>query len=289
MKIKFITTIYSDLYGSKFGGRSSRKDHYRFSLLSLLKMTDADFICYTSEREIESLKKFFYVDNNISTKQLNFEIYDLTNSFYSTLINDYKNLESIKKGDRCFEIQYSKIPFFFKEDMSYDYYYWIDAGLSHTGIIPNKYLSGVGYERYFESSLFNNTFLKNLVKYTDDKFFIIGKENVKNFWENTVNKQLYKEYDNSYHIIGGLFGGKKELWNEVFTMFDESLKSTLFLDKKLYFEEHILSLIYCNNKEIFKPKKFDVWQHADNYIGGIVNFLNENKSFYKILEELNNE
>ena len=59
MSVKFITSIYSDLYGTEFGGRPNRGGHYRYSLLSLLKMTDADFLCYTSDREIESLKEAF--------------------------------------------------------------------------------------------------------------------------------------------------------------------------------------------------------------------------------------
>ena len=58
-KVKFITAIYTDLYGTEYGGRLSRGGHYRWSLLSLLKMTDADFLCYTSERELESLQEFF--------------------------------------------------------------------------------------------------------------------------------------------------------------------------------------------------------------------------------------
>jgi hypothetical protein len=65
-------------------------------------------------------------------------------------------------------LQYSKIPFYDFEDGSYDYYYWIDAGLSHTGLIPDKYLSGVGYEQYFESSLFNNKLLDNLVRFVEN-------------------------------------------------------------------------------------------------------------------------
>jgi hypothetical protein len=62
---KFITCIYDNLFGTELGGRISRGAHYRFSLLSLLKMTDADFICYTSQDEIEDLENFFYTENNI--------------------------------------------------------------------------------------------------------------------------------------------------------------------------------------------------------------------------------
>ena len=79
MSIKIITCIYSDLAGTEYGGRPARGGHYRWSLLSLLKMTDADFLCYTSEREYESLKKFFYETNNISPNKLKFEIFYIFN------------------------------------------------------------------------------------------------------------------------------------------------------------------------------------------------------------------
>jgi hypothetical protein len=45
MKVKFITAIYSNLNGTDYGGRQNRGNHYRWSLISLLRMTDADFIC----------------------------------------------------------------------------------------------------------------------------------------------------------------------------------------------------------------------------------------------------
>ena len=78
-----MTSIYSDLYGSDMGGRPGRKDHYRFSLLSLLKMTQADFVCYTSERELGSLMEFFYDQYQISSDKLKFVVFDLDKNEYS--------------------------------------------------------------------------------------------------------------------------------------------------------------------------------------------------------------
>ena len=157
MKIKFITSIYSDLHGTKFGGRPSRGGHYKYSLLSLLKMTDADFLCYTSDREIDDLINFFYKENNISSDKLIFKIFDISETKFKELINQYKNIDETKKSDRCIEIQYSKFHWWWNEDKSYDYYYWIDAGLSHCGLIPEKYLvNNHSQARYYESILFNN-------------------------------------------------------------------------------------------------------------------------------------
>ena len=287
MRVKIITCIYSDLSSLNMGGRSHRKDHYRFSLLSLMKMSNADFLCYTSEREIEDLKNFFYILHNVSEEKLKFEVYDLTNSDYADVLNPMKEPSIASVSDRSYEIQYSKFSWYNKEDKSYDYYFWFDAGLSHTGLIPDKYLSGKGYQVYFESSLFNDNFLNNLLNYCEDKFVIVAKENSRNYWEGTVDNQYYNVYDNSVHIIGGFFGGKKELWDKVVPTFDQYVKLILPVQKKFFYEEHFMSLMYQNHKEWFKPLNFDIWWHEDNFKEGTKEFFEQNKSFYKILEELN--
>ena len=287
MRVKIITSIYSDLSSLNMGGRSHRKDHYRFSLLSLLKMSQADFLCYTSEREIEDLKNFFYKTYNISEEKLKFEVYDLLKSDYSDVLNPLKELSDKFVSDRSYEIQYSKFSWYNKEDKLYDYYFWFDSGLSHTGLIPDKYLSGKGYQVYFESSLFNDNFLNNLLNYCEDKFVIVAKENSRNYWEGTVDNQYYNVYDNSVHIIGGFFGGKKELWEKVVPTFDQYVRLILPIQKKFFYEEHFMSLMYQNHKEWFKTLNFDIWWHEDNFKEGTKEFFEQNKSFYKILEELN--
>ena len=287
MKVKIMTSIYSDLYGSDMGGRPGRKDHYRFSLLSLLKMTQADFVCYTSERELGSLMEFFYDQYQISSDKLKFVVFDLDKNEYSEYINEVKNLDTIRVSDRCYEIQYSKFSWFKKEDKTYDYYFWFDAGLSHTGLIPDKYLNAEGYRGYYESTLFNQKFLDNLINYIGDKFLLVAKENSRNFWEGTVDPKFYTTYDNSVHVIGGFFGGKTELWDKVVSEFDKSVKMILPEQKRLFYEEHFMSLMYQNHKDWFKTLNFDIWWHEDNFKEGTKEFFQQNKSFYKILEELN--
>jgi hypothetical protein len=289
MSTKIITCIYSDLSGTEFGGRSSRRGHYRWSLLSLLKITDADFLCYTSDREIESLKDFFYREHNIDEKKLKFEVFDISKTKFFDLINHVKNVEETKRGDRCVEIQYSKFHWWWNEDKSYDYYYWIDAGLSHTGLIPKKYLNNTSSERrYYESTLFNNEFLKNVIKDTGDKFLILAKENVQYYWSATVNKKWYKEYDATRHVIGGMFGGHKSKWDNVVNIFEDYLQKIMTEDKVLPHEEHIMSLMRVNHKELFETKEFDIWWCPDSGPRDLeVSYYQDKKSFYRILEEFN--
>jgi hypothetical protein len=290
MSTKIITAIYSDLNGTELGGRPNRGSHYRYSLLSLLKMTDADFLCYTSDREIESLKEFFYSQNNISENQLKFQIFDLENCKFKDLINSRKNVEDIKRGDRCIEIQYSKFSWWWNEDKSYDNYYWVDAGLSHCGLIPLKYLDEQHHSmrRFYESRLFNNDFLKNVIEDTGDKFLLFGKENDRNYWSGTVDPKWYVNYDRSIHVIGGMFGGHRDKWDNIVTTFENYVQSVLGNDNGLPHEEQIMTLMYFNHQDLFYRKHFDIWWCRDNAPQGTSDELfKNNKSFFKILEEFN--
>jgi len=289
MRVKFITCVYSDLSGTELGGRPSRGGHYQYSLLSLLKMTDADFLCYTSEREIERLKNFFYQEHGISEEKLEFKIYDLKKTKFQEILEKYKDYDSAKRGDRCIEIQWAKFSWWWNEDKSYDYYFWIDAGLSHCGLIPNKYLTGSQHpqRRYYESSLFNNDFLKNIVTDSENKFLILGKENDRNFWSGTVDPKWYNKYQRDIHIIGGMFGGHRDLWDNVVTIFEDYVFKISPVER-VYFEEIIMTLMYYNHPELFTRKHFDIWWCPDNCPPGTDPTLFErNKSFYRILEEFN--
>lgn len=294
MKTKFITAIYSDLYGTEFGGRQSRRGHYKYSLLSLLKMSDADFICYTSDREINDLEQFFYVENQMDPQKIKIEVFDLSKTKKTEIIQKYKDFESVKTSDRCIDIQYAKFEWLkMNIDENYEYLYWIDAGLSHCGLIPNKYLVSEGFQdifrKYFESTIFNNKLLNNLLNFTDDKIFLIGKENDRNYWSGTVNPVHFINYNRSYHIIGGLFGGNKEKVKHFIDLFDENIIIVTEHDKRLYHEEDIITLIWRNNENLFNVKYFDTWWHENERVPGldILEHVSKNKSFYKILEEFN--
>ena len=289
MKTLFFTCIYNNLFGTEFGGRPSRKEHYRYSLLSLLRMTNADFVCYTSTQELNELEHFFYNQHNISKDKLKLISFELNESKHKETYSKYKDINSIKQGDRCFEIQYNKFFWILDEYIDYDYIYWIDAGLCHCGIIPDKYLINTNtYQRYFNSNYFDNLFLEKLITKTENKILIIGKSNIgSNYWSATIPEKHYKKYDNTKHIIGGIFGGKKENMLKFIELFENIFLTTIPTEQTIYSEEQIMSLVYADNKELFSPFFFDVWWHEDNLTSDCPpNYLTINKSFYKVLEEI---
>jgi len=130
--------------------------------------------------------------------------------------------------------------------------------------------------------------LKNLIEDTKDNFLIIGKENDRNFWSGTLDRKWYKEYDRGLHIVGGLFGGHKSKWDEVVTLFENYISKIIPEDKGIPHEEIVMTLMYYNHKELFERKHFDIWWCRDNAPRGTSEELfQQNKSFYKILEEFN--
>jgi hypothetical protein len=290
MRTKIVTCIYSNLYGTKFGGRINRGYHYINSVRSMLKMTDADFVLYTAEEEVENLTNYLGEYENLTIKT-----YDLGNHYWKDKFEQYKDFEDAKTSDRCLEVQYMKLYWMNEEATSeYDRVYWFDAGLSYTGLIPDKYMDCKGEyisgESYYLSSLFNNTFLSNLNTQTEDKCFLILKENHLNFWAHEPRECFINEYDGKWHVIGGVIGGDRKLINDLFTKFDSGVDSIIEKYNKIqWHEENILTVLYYNYPELFTTDYFDTWWHENN----IQAYLNEdnlyftiNRSFYKVLEKL---
>jgi hypothetical protein len=291
-----VTAIYDNIHGTDLGGRQGRGYHYRHSLKTLCdNISDAYFIIYTDASIVDDITSFLkehFINHNYEIRT-----YDLRKSDYSDKINKTKCIEEAKKSDRCIELQYSKITWLktladtCNDD---DYIYWFDAGLSYTGLIPNKYLlmDGSYNGENFYSTIFNNTLLNNLIKFTKDKLFIIRKENMNNFWSHGLpDKYFLKGKVNDYHVIGGIFGGRKYAVKLLHERFDALANSILDNENILYSEEHILTGVYVNHPWGFATKDFDIWWHEDN-IKTVMEedraktVLKENKSFYKILEEL---
>lgn len=262
MKTLFITSIYSKLWGTDFGGRPSREHHYKLSLLNILNTNPTKIVCFTSSQEIESLRSFFYNNNRVSEEKLELIVFDLNNSKYFDLIHSKKDLEKMKKSDRCFEIQYNKFFWFdlIEDRFEYDRVYWIDAGLSHGGIFPGEFRESNTYNGHFNINLFTPKFLTKLNNDTREKPVILMKNNSGRFyWSQTIPRNYYTEFDKSFHVVGGMFGGTPEKYLEIRNKFENLLVDVLANESELYMEEQLLSCIYFNNSEFFNTRIFDDW------------------------------
>lgn len=268
MKTLYLTAIYANLNGTDLGGRISRVHHYRWSLLNILNTKPSKVVCFTSKEELPELEAWFYETSNVSKELLEFRVYDLYNCDHYDLIQSNKDVEFVKKGDRCHEIQYMK--FFWSrllEDRhDYDKLYWIDAGLSHGGLFPDEYYMGDKWERHFLISLFTPELLDKWNNVSDDRIVLFSKNNTdRYFWSQTVPEHHYKEYNRSRHVIGGMFGGNVELYDELTNDFEYNLLNLLNNESELYHEELILSCMAANTPNKFNLLKFDDWYAREEW------------------------
>jgi hypothetical protein len=293
MKVKIISAIYFDMYGTDLGGRTSRNDHYLYSMNSIMNIDNVDFVIYTNNKT--KVDTFFLEKYPNKINKFKSIEYNLYNNIYRDKINKLKNVEETKKSDRCIELQYSKLYWIKENCYNADFIYWIDAGLCYSGLFPNRYLninSKNYYDQYYGSKIFNNKFLNNLIQYTSDSILVCAKDNVKNYWDGSLPSNFFISNPCSdKHIIGGFFGGNSKKMSVLSDAFNELTENLLDKESKLYSEEQILSCLYYNYNHIFSSKYFDIWWHEDNIVGNVgiersKELLLSAKSFYKILEEL---
>lgn len=266
MNTLIYTSIYSNLWGTAFGGRPSRARHYRISLKNILNLNPNKVVCFTSKEELLDLQNWFYVENNISKDLLEFGVFDLKNTKMYDKLENLKKYHEITTLDRCFEIQYNK--FFWLDHLSnlanYDRVYWCDAGLSHEGLFPKKYSYGKGFESSFCFNVFNQNYLQYLNELSKDGILLLGKNNTNEFyWSTSLPKKYYENYQNNIHVIGGLFGGTVSNMMTFQKHFDSLLSKLLENEKSLFYEELLMSCIYFNYQNNFVLLEFDDWYERE--------------------------
>lgn len=296
--MRFVTAIYSKLYGTSFGGRLNRDRHYLYSLKNLLSMGNY-FICYTSSDEIVELEKYFNDYTNIE-----FRIYNLDSSKHHKRIQEIKELnkERYSKDDvwtyRCVELMWLKVRWLYQEAIDqqsrnkirkmYDASLidekicWIDAGLSHGGIIPIKYnknnnINLITYENSFENNLaFNDKFVNKIDQLSQDKLFA--------FYCNNRQHQYPELFINdntlSGSIVAGVFGGNADVILEIYKQFEIVIDDILNANDLIQ-EEMALTRIYQKFPELFSVYDFDTWYHIDWDC-----FDTNQKSFSEFFEDL---
>lgn len=268
MKTLLLTAIYANLYGTDLGGRTCRHHWYKWSLLSILKVKPSKVVCFTSAEEIEDLKRWFYDEQGVDKELLEFKVYDLRQSKFYNKIQLNKNIESIKTGDRCVEIQYNKFFWYdLLEDVyEYDRLYWIDAGLSHNGLFPQQFKIGDKWESDFTFNIFKPELLDKWNKDTEEGILILAKNNTgRYYWSTTLPDKYYDKYETSHHIIGGMFGGTPKNYKRFARDFERQLWQLLVDEDVLYMEENIMTCMYFNNPNNFNIYTFDDWYEREEW------------------------
>jgi len=287
-KLTFVTCIYDDLFGTEFGGRPHPTRKYFYGLESAMKM-NSHFVIFTWQKDVERVSEYFknFLGEDKFNETIKVVEYDLYNTPIREVIKKEKEQNNKIPGDRCQDVMIGKF-LMIKNSIEKNYFnsetfFWIDSGLSNSSLFPNKYLDLESRERRYSScSLFTPKVVDHLLEKSDDKILLI-KMNEIGYW---FNKSHLSPGDGTWYIIGGLFGGKKDVMN---SFCDDSINC--FLDhlqnkQTLYTEEQIMTIIRSFDKERFNIIEFEVWHH-ENSGDWVQGKIIGKRNFYKIFEEFN--
>jgi hypothetical protein len=301
-KPKFITCNYTNLYGTKLNGRLNRDFIYMYSLRGIAECGDT-IINYTCPYNIEIAQPYFDAQGIKNIVNVD---YDLTTSPYHSRVDAIKDIKpqffnETSWLNRCVEIMWGKFLWLeenFNSLEDDDYLFWIDAGLSHGGILPRMYNVFEGNKKYYKKEkpeemelefahrhdrVFNKDFVRKLEAYTGDKITVICANH------NQHGDSLGFDYYN--HLaqwpIGGLFGGKKKVMLPFIARFKE-LADTVMEKELLVKEEQIMAVILNEKPEWFKTFTFETWYHPDWNTSSHKCYVPTMKSFFKFFEEIIN-
>lgn len=268
METTFVTGLYYNLHETEFNGRVSRDLHYPYSTRNILN-TGCNLCIFTGQDFTQRISEYLEPSPN---KNWQFIIQELKDSKYYNFLKTYKKRFELTQW-RCYEIMYSKTDWLRTviktNPYNSKYFYWIDAGLSHHGLFPQRYrrndTGDSQYDQWYNYNLFNDTFIDRVLAPTVDvdKIFCIGFEQDGGllhypwFYDVYEKPRLHK-----YHFIGGLFGGSAEqvLW--FCDLFDQRLQKAFELGH-LVMEEQIYTSIFQDYYEKFKHKTFNFWYYPD--------------------------
>jgi len=249
----FVTAIYGNEYVFKYGGRQNRIDRYIHSL-KYIANTKSTIICYCGPSDYSRLKTEFKDYSNIILVS-----YELENTPFHTKIRqimkeDEKTYQEYFWQVRNPEIMYGKFFFLTKviDEFCPKYVYWIDAGLVDNDCISFKEFDG--YDK-----LFNTSFPSKLLNVSDEKFLTFVHTNPNNI---PIQQQyVTKLYKNRYATIGGLFGGRVWIVNQIILEFNRKA-CRMLSDGLIASEESILSGVINEFESGIKKLEFDSFYHS---------------------------
>jgi hypothetical protein len=270
--LTFVTAIYGNGLDTVSGGRGRGVEFYKTTLKNIGNLK-IPIVIYTNKENVENVEYYasqYFEDYKIIP-------YDLNKAKFAKKVLKYKEkiLNTIDLNDRNHILCYNKA-YWVKLCIEKNYYnsekfLWIDSGLFHHGIIPEKhggvelYRSDIPDSFYYpenKNNIFTPEFGKKLIKQIKSKKIFgcaLGWQGCSQEICNIANIVFKKNITNiSIHVIGGIFGGYKEDFLKFFNLYEKLVKHCVD-NEILFLEEPLFSCINAAYPEIFNLKTFDHW------------------------------
>lgn len=299
MKNTIVTAIYYSSPMSRMGGRAYTFDHYVAPFRNFLNL-NCNIVVYSHESEMGKIKNFFEEYKFEDYKLINFDLNSYHNSDKIYELKEKSGLinkdgltpgVSCMANDRNHHLCLLK-PYFLKHTIESNFfnskkYYWVDAGLFHHGIFPETHggierLTKINESNYWpihENNICNPSLLDRLESKNKTEIIFLG---IDGYYGAPPHFQKYSEGNFKLtHIVGGLFGGDKDIMLEFYNDFDK-ISTNVLNDNILTLEEEIISIMYSLKYNKYNYIPFKSWYHdiptAPNYFG----LSSDTESFYKI-------
>lgn len=295
--LTLVTAIYNHGVDSLPGGRG-RGIHFYNSTLKNIANLNLPLVVYTSLNNIDTVR--YYLSSYF--KKYIIVPFEIESFYFTERVLNYKEriFNTIELNDRNHILCYGKS--FWVEDaikkniFNSDKFLWIDSGLFHHGIFPEK-IGGVELfinpeeSHYYPHNIYN-IFTPTLGKKISDnikpgRIFACGlpwqgsHDTSINIIKNTFNTDT--PFIKS-HIIGGIFGGYKEDYMQFHYRYNLLLDYCID-NNILTLEEPLFSCIYTCFPEMFNLHEFSTWWFYSP--GERTHMLSEEgDSFYKIFLRL---
>ncbi len=302
-KATLVTAIYNHSPKEILGGRGWSFDFYAPPFLNILKI-GLPIIIYTHDRIVDDLSAFMKKHCTTNHKII---LYDLNNFSYTNQILELKNSTgnfidgqlkddiSTVSNDRNQILCLSKLYWLYKTAKTNPYnsdnFFWIDAGLFHHGIFPEKFGGRERFSRqenyaelYYPENKMNicNPQMGRFLSNFKDKFLTIVNQGMP---INAQMKQLLDPDNKSVgYVVGGLLGGNADIIKNVLSDFDDGLIKCLE-NRILTLEEDLLSCTSSNHPDLYDRFYFSSWYHDIPNEPCSLDVDTSTKCFYKIFKD----
>lgn len=285
MNTKIITSFYLDCEGFPFHGTTPiRRPRYWGGLVYLCKgFYPIKVICYTHKKnlaELENLKEKHNIENlEIKIRELN------EMKFHSKISKVLNNRFIPEISGRGLEILWGKFDLLERENNNIENIYWVDVGLTHSGIFPWRFNSKFNkiehhipcpfppliefenLEQYDFSSIINVSLIKKINSLLKRKIIFLGTLQPQINYDIFLAKKIITSLRSHYFPIGGFFGGNSFLIKEFTSIFWNIGEKVL--EKEILTTEEAIMKFCVDNFDENKTLKtcFDVhYDHSSDIV-----------------------
>jgi len=270
-----VTCMYNGLSGTAFGGRLNRDSLYRESL-AIIAASGIRIYCFIPAADRRGHERFFITRPN----EIVWMTSELSDHPDSPAIQRIKRehptaFSGVEWQQRCVEIMWGKSAMLLHVAETYpehDTLYWVDAGLASQDLLSPRYVRAEVEETTSPGrTAFPPDLGERLERFGDGRLVAMTCANPHN--HGIPEKYNARPYENPHAVIGGLFGGPRDLVLAMVQAFDQKTRAIL-ADRTLYFEESILTGILADHPSWFTTFTFESWHHEgwEDHDPNLVNF-----------------